>query len=352
MSQDYLRDKVYPEIYSGYSAVLDAIYSARHLKTDTDKQDYLQYLQTHAQDLWKEYQSEGHERRMQGIPIDYAKREYQEVYLLRYFFPHSLLVPTVLDSLQHTDACEEDIWALFHWQNSHRYEDHFYSNYVDNRLLTTSFFACGPCPELYGLMSYLKNCGSRMTRISAAIFDTAPSEKSQFYSDLESFMGTRFPTWEFGRVIAFESLLGEIQNPSLYKFVDFESDLTAGGNGFLQPASEKWVKNSDLIVIQCCLNEIPISRHKQVLMNVTGVIDVMKHGALMLIIERQGNDDLFEKLRDRLEICHAPDDSIGVKYLNDNNIPPELIENLFLKKFDSGLWLANDINIRWLAIFT
>ena len=191
-----------------------------------------------------------------------------------------------------------------------------------------------------------------MTRISAAIFDTAPSEKSQFYSDLESFMGTRFPTWEFGRVIAFESLLGEIQNPSLYKFVDFESDLTAGGNGFLQPASEKWVKNSDLIVIQCCLNEIPISRHKQVLMNVTGVIDVMKHGALMLIIERQGNDDLFEKLRDRLEICHAPDDSIGVKYLNDNNIPPELIENLFLKKFDSGLWLANDINIRWLAIFT
>ena len=75
MSQDYLRDKVYPEIYSGYSAVLDAIYSARHLKTDTDKQDYLQYLQTHAQDLWKEYQSEGHERRMQGIPIDYAKRE-------------------------------------------------------------------------------------------------------------------------------------------------------------------------------------------------------------------------------------------------------------------------------------
>ena len=153
-------------------------------------------------------------------------------------------------------------------------------------------------------------------------------------------------------MITFESLLNQIQNPSLYKFVDFESDLTAGGNGFLQPASEKWVKNSDLIVIQCCLNEIPISRYEQVLMNVTGMIGIMKHSALMLIIERQGNDELFEKLRDRLEICHTPEDSIGVKHLNDNNVPPELIENLFLKKFDSGLWLANDINIRWLAIFT
>lgn len=206
-------------------------------------------------------------------------------------------------------------------------------HHLENRSLTTAFLGGGPCPELYGLMHCLKNSDSQITRISAAMFDFA-----SVY-------------WKFNRGIVRKSLLNQIWNPGLYKFLDFESDLTAAGSGFLQPTSERWVKGSDLIVIQCCLNEIPTSKHKQVLMNITGVIDIMKHGALMLIIERQGHDELFEKLRDKIEktkgvgICHD-EDSIGVKYLNDNNIPPELIEHLFLKKFDSGLWLANDIYIR------
>ena len=358
MSQDYLRDEIYPAIYSGYPAVLDGICSARGEKNDVGKQRYLQYLREGtaeeqegpAEKLWREYQR-------QDISVDYSRREYQEVYLLRYFFPYSLLVPSVLRALSQTEDFQEQVWELFDWLNVRIYVDDLYYHYLDNRLLTASFFASGPCPELYGLMHYLK--GSRITRISAAMFDLAPVKGSQFYFDLKDFRGTKFPVWEFGRVIVFESLLNQIRNPSLYKIPDFESDLTVEGSGFLQPASEKWVKNSDLIVIQCCLNEIPVSKRESVLRNVTHTMSIMKPGALMLIIERSGFPKANKLLRDiqsRAEEfedvqTHSKQAWIRTANLNNEYIPQDLKSHLFSGEPDHGRILATKIDYHWLAIF-
>ena len=359
MSQNHLRDEVYPAIYSGYSAVLGAIYSVYGEETDAGKHRYLRYLREGkaeeqegpAEKLWSEYQK-------QDISVDYSRRDYQEVYLLRYFFPYSLLVPTVLDSLQHTDDYEEDIWALFHWLNTHRRVDHLDYYYLDNRLLTASFFGCGPCPELYGLMHYLK--GFRITRISAALFDLAPVQGSQFYADLKDFGGThKFPVWEFGRVIVFESLLNQMRNPSLYKISDFESDFTAEGNGFLHPASEKWVKDSDLIIVQCCLNETDNLKREQVLKNLTRTMGIMKPGALMLLIERSGFPKANNLHRDIESIAkefkgihtHSNREQISTIGLNNKYVPEDLKSYLFSGEPDQGRILATRISYHWLAVF-
>lgn len=89
MPQNGFRDEVYPAIYSGYPTVLNAIYSAHSVETDREKRDCLHRLQESTIELWETY-------RNSHVEADYTPSHFQEVYLLRYFFPYSLLVPSVL----------------------------------------------------------------------------------------------------------------------------------------------------------------------------------------------------------------------------------------------------------------
>ena len=322
MSQNHLLDEVYPAIYSGYPAVLDAIYLGHGIRANREnRQSYLHSLREPAEDLWHQFRQEGHEARQLDIPIDYSRSGYQEVYLLRYFFPHALLIPTVLDSLLQTDG--------------------FFKN-IPDRLSTTSFLGGDPGPELYGLMHYLKKDPCQITRIKAAMFDLAPAY------------------WRSGRGIVRNSLLSQIRNPSLYKLLAFKSNLAARGEHFLPPASEQWIEKSDLIVIQCCLNEIAVSKYEQVLMNVEHVMDIMKSSALMLIIERLGYG--FGKVKQLLENIeskakeleniktHCEQTGIRLTDLNNEHVPEELKSHLFLNKQDRGLTLAGSLDYYYLAI--
>ena len=239
MSQNGFRDEVYPAIYSGYPTILDAIYSAQSVATDEQKQGYLQQLQESAVELWKTY-------RNSQVEVDYTNSHFQEVYLLRYFFPYSLLVPSVL---------HYHLEDLFH---------------LKDELLIASFFGCGPGPELYGLMYYLRHFQSDVAMISASMLDLAPTG------------------WEYGRNIIYENLLNQIWDPGLYEISEFELNLAGRDGDFLIADSANWVKESNLIIIQNCLNEIPASKHEQILTNVMHIADIMKSGALMLIIERYG----------------------------------------------------------------
>ncbi|MDE0317754.1 MAG: hypothetical protein OXM61_22985 [Candidatus Poribacteria bacterium] len=350
---NFLPAKVFPAIYSGYNDLLNGIYSEWGLDSYAEKLTFLQTLQDSVKELWNEYQKT-------EISPNYRRHDYQIVYLLRYFFPHSLVVPAILDSLWNRDEFSEKLSALFEWRYFHVFRDECCHHYLNNRLLTTSFFGCGPCPELYGLMHYLGNRESRITRISSAMFDIEPTIKDSETLPVIVNDHLECPGWEYSKVITFEQLLHQVQKPRLYKFTDFESDIAAEDGNFLHPTSEKWVKNSNLIVSQFCLNEIPTPRHGQLKTNLMHVLNIMEPGALMLIVERQGyveelledlHDQLSIKFSDSIQMCRESYNQLNLRDLNNHHIPEEIVHNLFLRIQDNGTWLANKVDYHWLAIF-
>lgn len=315
---DFLRDEIYPGIYSGYNDLLNRIYSANGLSTKIEQQSYLQYLQVPAKELHQSYyNTQQKPQEKQFVEVDYTNSQFQEVYLLRYFFPHSLIVPSIY----------------------HRHLKNFH--HIENELLTTSFFGSGPGPELYGLMCYLSNCKSPTVMISSAMLDSVST------------------SWKYGKNIVRESLINCAWDPGLYEIAEFELNLAGESNHFLSGDSETWVRESSLIVLQFCLNEVPDSSYEQLLMNMTHIVDIMKPGALMLVIDRYGYvKKLYENIHSSLaiefnniQIHHEPFEKIDIKYLNyDEHVPIELIDHLFLRIFDNWLWLTNQISYQWIVI--
>ena len=307
MSQNGFRNEVYPAIYSGYPSLLDGIYSGWRLDTSAERLSYLRNLQGPATELWEEFQK-------QDVSPDYSRPGYEDAYLLRYFFPYSLLVPSVL-----------------HYHLS----DFFHT---DGDLLIASFLGCGPGPELYGLMYYLRYARSGVPMISASMLDIAPN------------------SWAYSRNIVSENLLNRTWDSGLYEISEFKSNLAGASQQFLSNDTERWLEESNLIVIQNCLNEIPVSGYDQVLVNMTRMMDIMKPSALILIIERHGypmvkkllgNIRSTAKKFDNMQTRHRPTgDSRYIKTcLNPNCTPKDLRTHLF-----SQIELAKQVKYHWLAI--
>lgn len=223
---------------SGYPTLLNGLYSAKRLRTDIQKRAYLQKLQGAARALWHEYQSS-------DISPDYSKIDYQEAYLLCYFLPYSQPVPYLLNQLV--------------------LKKEFPYRLPETGVLTATFFGCGPGPELLGLMRYLRSFQASL-RISAAMLDREP--------------------WEHGRRIVFQHLLDRAWDPEGYDIREFKVDIVGSSEDFLPDDSEEWVKRSDLIVIQHCLNERQNATSERSMENMKHLVEKMKTGGVMLIIER------------------------------------------------------------------
>ena len=295
MSQTFLYDQVYPEIYKVYDEVLDKLYP-EGLNT-TQKYSYLQQLQEPARKLHQKYLRP----EKQHIEVDYADHQIQEAYMLR-SIAHALQLPWVLDSLRERD--------FHHLEND----------------LTASFFGGGPCPEILGLKHYLNSTLSNKVSISTVRLDIVTNWKWHYSADT---------------------------------FFNFKSDLAGNRSDLLNPDSRESVEKSDLIVIQNCLNEIPDLVHPQLLMNMKHIVDIMKPGALMLVIEKRYSniEKLLRKFHSELgelnqiQTHYTATDNINIKYLNYNgHVPHELIEYLFLRERNNWLWLTNNITFHWLAI--
>ena len=334
---DFFLDDVYSTTYSEYHSLLEGIHSARGLFTNTQKQLYLQNLQDSARKLWSEYQRP-------DISLDYSRHDYQEVYLMRYFFPYSLIVPTL----------------LYHLKNLCHFKD---------ELLWASFFGCGPGSEIYGFMRYLSKTQSDIIKISPAMLDSTSTGWGQY---LCSVSNPAFTGWKHSRQIVYNHLLSKVQNSTLYAIADFNSDIEGEGGDFLRPASERWVRKSDLICIQFCLNETSVLRYEQLITNnLIHLVNIMKPGALMLIIERDGYAPVKNLLTNlcfhlsqfnNVQTHRKFNDSLDLKRIN-NHVPEELRTHLFLASLskerwqrnnlgrsENGLWLSNSIKFHWLAV--
>ena len=295
MSQTVLYDEVYPKIYSVYHELLKNLYT-EDLNTE-QKHFYLQQKQELARELHQKYLIP----QKTHVEVDYTDSQIQEIYMLRYSLPHALQIPWVLESLRKRN---------FH---------HLKNN------LTVSLFGGGPCPEILGLRHYLNKTPSNQVNISAARFDIVPDWKWNYRSDT---------------------------------FSSFKSNLAGNGSDFLNSTSREWVENSDLVVIQNCLNEIPELSFSQLLINLKYIVEVMKPGALMLVIEKryQYVEALLKNLYSELikinniQPNYTPKDDINIRCLNYRYVPNELIKHLFLRQLNSWLWLTNNISFHWLAI--
>ena len=224
---------------SAYQALINAIYSANSIETDDQKREHLRRLREASRQLAEEY-------RQSEISPDYSRLDYQEAYLLRYFLPYSQPVPYLLNHL----ILKKD----------------FPCQLPENRTLIASFFGCGPGPEIFGLMRYLGSPQSAVD-ISAAMFDIQPA-------------------WKHARQIVFKHLLDRVWDPSSYRIQEFESNLVGNAGEFLPTNSEKSVRESDLIVIQHCLNERHNAESEGLIGNLAQLVRKMKSGAVMLIVER------------------------------------------------------------------
>lgn len=295
-----------------YQTILEAIYSENDAKTDKQKRECLEKLKRTSMSLGREYQPRKDQR--QEISPNYSRRDYQEAYLLRYFFPYSQPVPYLLNHLM----LQKD----------------FPYQLPEDGTLTASFFGCGPGPELYGLMNYLGSPQSGVD-ISAAMLDITP--------------------WEHGRKIVFDHLLTRAE------IHEFKSNLVGNTGDFLPDDSEKWISNSDLIVIQHCLNEKHNARNEQLLENLKQIVQKMKPGAVMLIIERARYPDVkvllgkfghfcfemkdkFSNIEFETEIENR--DGVDLKPILQV-IPKELRTGFFGKRSSNSV---NPVRFIWMAV--
>ena len=288
---------------SPYRALLDAIYATRRIKTDEQKQKLLNNLLIASQELGREYQQ-------QNVSPDYSKPYYQEAYLLRYFLPYSQPVPYLLNHLI--------------------LQKNFPYQLPEDGTLTASFFGCGPGPELYGLMHYLGGPQSGID-ISAAMLDIMP--------------------WKHAREIVFEHLLTRTE------IHEFKSNLVGNARDFLPNDSGKWISNSDLIVIQHCLNEKHNAQNERLLENLKQIVRKMKPGAVLLIIERAGYSGVKELLgKFRFELENSFSHSVKPESNIENWIHLKPVLPVIPKELRTGFfgkWSSNSVSsvkFIWIAV--
>ena len=295
---------------SVYHVLIDAIYSANSIETDDQKQEHLWKLRESSRQLGEEYQQP-------EISPDYSRLDYQEAYLLRYFLPYSQPVPYLLNHLI--------------------LKKNFRCQLPEDGPLTASFFGCGPGPELFGLMRYLGGPQSDIN-IYAAMFDIQPA-------------------WKHARQIVFKHLLDRVWDPSSYRIQEFESNLVGNAGEFLPTNSEKSVRESDLIVIQHCLNERHNAESEGLIGNLTQLVRKMKSGAVMLIVERARYPSVkgllgqfCSKLQGEfnsslnIEIKTQSANGVEIKPILDI-IPKELATDFFTEKSSN-----NSVKFIWMAI--
>lgn len=292
---------------SGYPILLNGLYSAKHLKNDIQKRDYLQELQGAAGALWHEYQGT-------DISPDYSRMDYQEAYLLCYFLPYSQPVPYLLNQLV--------LRKKFPYQ------------LPETGVLTATFFGCGPGPELLGLMHYLRSFQASLC-ISAALLDRE--------------------SWAHSRRIVFQHLLDRAWDPENYDIREFKVDIVGSSEVFLPADSEEWVQRSDLIVIQNCLNERQNATSERSIENLRRLVEKMKTGAVMLIIER---GTYVKKLLG--EFCYILQEEFGDRIHVSSKIDrveritpileviPEELEVNFLRELRANA--INAVEFTWIAV--
>ena len=313
------RDEVIPNIISGYPSLIKKYYD----KSQTQK--------SISQELGGSYKP----KEKQYVEIDYTSIQLQKVYLMRYYIPHAVLIPFVLDSLSRRNSGD-----LLHTA---------YLELLKSNALKVSFFGGGPSPELYGLRHYLNEISPNTTDISSAVLDKT---KWQIAMKPEDLFETNLiaPSGSFVHPLTFVHPLAADWVRSSEVF--FETNLIAPSGSFLHPEAADWVRSSDLVVMQICLNEIPCSDcnyNPQLLINMKQIVSLLKHGSLMLVIERCGYELVDNLLCDFREHLTASN-NLELKIVCEAREKEKLVLDYSYSNMDISTNMISDLHSDWLSM--
>src|SRR5580692_3761391 len=140
--------------------ILETLFRLNNATTDQQKTTYLQNLQPPAQELRNAFFNF-------PVTVNYARRDIQSVYMLRYFPPYTQVIKTILSVLHHNPG-------------------HLAFN---GQVVGASFIGCGPSPEIFGFFDFLNTTAFRPRQVNINTFDV--------HSD----------SWAFSRDITFQSLI-------------------------------------------------------------------------------------------------------------------------------------------------
>jgi hypothetical protein len=238
--------------------ILNSLFQLHNVTTEQAKATFLQNHQAPALDVWRAF-------RAFPVRVNYTRQDIQSVYMLRYFPPYSQIIKIILNALHHNRG-------------------HLPFN---GQTLGASFIGCGPSPEIYGFFEFLNSTAFRPQQVRVNTFD--------IYSD----------HWAFSRNITFQSLIPRVWNHS--PILPTNNNLNIASHNSLQPFATTF-QNSNLVVFQNCLNEIPENLHSVVRNNLKTIIDNIPTGAIILIIDLLGYQpvlDLLAYLEDDTELIQS-----------------------------------------------
>jgi hypothetical protein len=288
-----------------HDIILKGLSSLHGLSNEQELSNFLRGLRSTARCLWRAYQSN-------VVNVSYRKQAVQAAYMLRYFPHYAEVTRVALDELYMQEVLP-----------------------FQEELLYVNLFGYGPAPELCGIMQFLKSRFSRSEMLIAHLLDAA--------SD----------SWRYSRQITLNYLAPTLWDKELLEVHSIHFDLSQPGSAAsLTTLNDRLnrIGQARLVMFQNCLNEFPKSIHDVVTENFLDLLQMMKPGKIMLVIDRAG----YQCIVDLLSRISSLAEEHGLakvlifdqdRVLDCNPIlermPRILTENLFVRKI-SGNEIAPD----------
>jgi hypothetical protein len=132
-----------------YELILKALFCMNNRSTREEQALYLKALKPAARALWRAYRP-GYGN---TVTASYDQPTTQAVYMLRYFPQYATIVDFVLEELFKKSVLP-----------------------FNDELIHVSHFGCGPAPELWGIMRFIKRRFPRAQMLVAHLFDVASKQ--------------------------------------------------------------------------------------------------------------------------------------------------------------------------------
>jgi hypothetical protein len=279
-----------------HDIILKGLSSLHGLSSEKELSGFLRGLRPTAKSLWQAYRSS-------FVNISYRKPTVQTTYMLRYFPPYAEVTRVVLDELHRKEVLP-----------------------FQEELLYVNLFGCGPAPELYGIMQFLKSRFPRSEMIIGHLFDVASE------------------SWTYSRRITLDYLVPALWGKQLFEAHAIPFDLSMSGSSAAFNTTNdcsKEIGEVNLVVFQNCLNELPQRAYNVVTKNILDLLRMIKPGKIMLVIDRAGYKHVADLLS---RICSLAEEQALAKVLvfdQDrelncvpilDKIPPILTTNLLVRK--------------------
>jgi hypothetical protein len=229
-----------------HDLLLQALFARHRRTTPAEQVCFLRELQPAARALFRAYRPGWGKR----VSVSYQQPATQAAYLLRYFSHYASVTRRLLQELEKWGAL-----SLHH------------------EPLCISIFGCGPAPELCGLLQFLRQRERGMQQLYAYLFDIAN------------------PDWSYAQRIILQVAASHWWDRRLFTAFPLTFDLRQPPTCPLVPLPEHVyaaVRQSHLVTLQNCCNEIATESYDAVHENLLAILQALRPGNVLLLVDRYG----------------------------------------------------------------